>query len=472
MYASTALKLVALASLGISGCVSFIKSAQTIFPAGSVLQSCASHGIVAAPPDEQAQTLALSLQDVAMLSTLLTETSVDPTSATRLPQASRNLYESRVGAGEVPGVRTAALASAKDALNALGSPTHRKLLDIMAMGASPAARRLTDGQSGSKETAEPGLSQVKIDRREWVDYSITVSRISMTDGWTALSIASDNIAESTRDPHVRSVASALSKESEFISAYIAAYFRQGHVIALTVSPQTLDTDLHTRVDQWAGASSATAAKPAIDSTVDQLMGEILPSDCKKAKAGGAWPPTCDLIGSVGDSGFVSRGGDKYAFPALNFVVDPLGQQKLQKPQVDLSKVGADLVRVLVEAAGDSLARVPAVQGSTACSSGLLPCFNPAAGVMSADNFAKVSQYGAMSEAVVAQATGTLIRGGFLFALNNETVAQVIETGISVAARKSAEKVAWDYFSCTGSTKEFRAVAVDAIGYRAVTVSVK
>jgi len=454
--------------IGIAGCSSFLKSTHTLFPAGSP-STCGPKGIGGADPAAPLRSLILSSQDAATLSGLITKGNVVAVGA---PEAATNPRELYRGLGDAAGESAAAAASARNALNVLTSPTHQKLLAVIALGTIPSTRGLPNGVAKVLEQTADGEPTLVIDRQEWVEYSGLVAEVSLSDGWTALSVASENVADSpSTSAYVRGISSAIGKESDFISKYVAAYFRQGHLLALTLSPSTLEGDVKTRINNYATGGGATAAQPTVDATADEVLGELLPSGCKKTAAG-TWPATCNVLGSVGDTGFVSRAGDKYAFPALNFVADPLGQQKLQKPQVDLSKVGADLVRVLVEATGDSLARVPAVQGSTGCTSGLLECFDPSAGHMSADNFGKVTQYGAMSEAVAGQAIGALVRGGFFFALNNEALAQSIETGVSVAARKSAEKVAWDYLSCTASTKEFRTIAVNAVGYRQVAISVK
>ncbi len=52
----------------------------------------------------------------------------------------------------------------------------------------------------------------------------------------------------------------------------------------------------------------------------------------------------------------------------------------------------------------------------------------------------------MSEATVSAATSHLIRGISWFSLNNEAVANSVETLAGVTARKLSEKALWAYYA--------------------------
>lgn len=360
--------------------------------------------------------------------------------------------------------------SATDALNLLSSPTHQKLLALMALATTPSVSREINGMLNPAGTGDPTLT---IDRQEWANYANAISSVSMTDGWTALAVSSTRQLSglSAGDP-TRSAASGIQRESSLISAYLAAYFRQGKFVSLTIDPAQLNSELQTKVNSWLKDTGGTGATASPSNLVDSISSDLLPAQCKAATAGEAVPSTCTLLGDIGETGFVTRSGDKYSFPALTFQLDPLGQQKLTKPQVDVKNVIGDLVRVVLEATGDALYQIPAAQGSTACAGGLLPCYDPSKDPVSAENFTKVNQYAAEAESVASGATGLLVRGGFWIALNNENLATAVETGIGVTARKSAERVAWDYLSCANPAGDFRAIAVSGAAYRTVKVTLK
>jgi hypothetical protein len=361
--------------------------------------------------------------------------------------------------------------SANAALNVLSSPTHKKLLALMMLATSPSVSRDVN-PALSPGTA--GVPTLNVDRNEWMDYANAVTAVSMTDGWTALSISTEKQLSTAPDEPTRSALTGLQRESSFISAYLAAYFRQGKFVSVTLKPAQLEANLQTKVDSWLRdtAGSGATTNPDPGNLLDTVTSDVLPSQCKASGSPPKLPDSCTLLGSIGQTGFVTRSGDKYAFPALTFQFDPLGQQKLTKPQVDVKNVIGDLVRVVLEATGDALYQVPAAQGSTACTTGLLPCYDPSKAPVSADNFTKVNQYAAASETVASGGVGLLIRGGFWVALNNENLATAVETGVGVTARKTAERVAWDYLSCTNAPGDFRAVAISGGGYRTLNVTLQ
>lgn len=433
-----------------------------VVPAGSADSACAPRAL----PTDQG-TLFISTEARTTLLGGITPASLgegtDSSGDSRSPSRS-------AGGSKSPNVISKQVQSAKDALNLLSSPTHQKLLALMALATTPSVSRDINGILNPAGTGTPTLT---IDRQEWADYANAVAAVSMTDGWSALAVSSENqlAGLSATDP-ARSATSGIQRESSLISAYLAAYFRQGQFISLTIHPAQLDSELQTKVNSWLKDTGGASATASPSNLVDSISNDLLPSQCKPATTGAAAPSTCTLLGDIGQTGFVTRSGDKYSFPALTFQLDPLGQQKLTKPQVDVKSVIGDLVRVVLEATGDALYEVPAAQGSTACAAALLPCYDPSKDPVSSENFAKVNQYAAESESVASGATGLLVRGGFWIALNNENLATAVETGIGVTARKSAERVAWDYLSCANPAGDFRAIAVSGAAYRTVKVTLK
>jgi len=434
-----------------------------VVPAGSPVSACVARVVA-----ENQETLFVSEAERKLLAAGITAATV--TELSDVPaQDSRALYRHPDGSVDAA-VSAKVVQSANAALEVLSSPTQQKLLALMALGSSPSVGREFSPILASGAEGPPTL---KINRQEWADYTNALATVSLTDGWTALSVHFENQLRSlpTSDP-TRATVTGLQRESRLISTYVAAYFREGKFVSVTIDPSKFDTELQTKVNAWlkdAGGSGATASTGNLVGTV---ANDVLPSQCKASAPGSPLPSSCTLLGSIGQTGFLTRSGDKYAFPALTLQVDPLGQQKLTKPQVDVKNVIGDLVRVVLEATGDAFYAVPASPGSTACAAGLLPCYDPSTAKVSADNFAKVNQYAAESETVASGGVGLLIRGGFWVALNNENLATAVETGVGVAARKTAERVAWDYLSCTKAPGDFRAVAVTGAAYRTINVTIQ
>jgi hypothetical protein len=458
----------------LAACSLFLNSTQSalenttgqgslVVPAGSAASACAPR-----PVQSDQGTLLITEGDRKSIAAGITRTSVVE-SGTVTSEDSRALYRSAAGSPD-SAVSDKAVQSASSALDILSSPTHKKMLALMALATSPSNSRDIGSTLASGVADVPTL---KIDRREWVKYTNTVAAVSMTDGWTALSVYTENrLASVSADDSTRSALTGLHRESTLISAYLAAYFRQGKFVSLTINPSQFDSELQTKVNSWLKDAGGAGAAATPGNLVGAISSDVLPSQCKASASGAAPPPSCTLLGNIGQTGFVTRSGDKYAFPALTFQLDPLGQQKLTKPQVEVKNVIGDLVRVVLEATGDALYQVPAAQGSTACTTGLLSCYDPSKATVSADNFTKVNQYAAEAETVASGGIGLLVRGGFWVALNNENLATAVETGVGVTARKTAERVAWDYLSCANPSGDFRAVAVSGGAYRTLAVTLQ
>jgi hypothetical protein len=148
-------------------------------------------------------------------------------------------------------------------------------------------------------------------------------------------------------------------------------------------------------------------------------------------------------------GFVTRGGKKLAFPDVDFTFIPFSENAFTVSKIDLVAVGADVVRVSLEALGDSIAQLPGTKDSTGCRSPnhLLDCYDPANYNVTAEQFASVNKDAAAAESMVGGITGKLVRGISWASLNNEAIARVIETASGVAARKAAEKLSWCLYAC-------------------------
>ena len=117
-------------------------------------------------------------------------------------------------------------------------------------------------------------------------------------------------------------------------------------------------------------------------------------------------------------------------------------------------VANDLVRVFLEAVFDSFHGLPVVSSATAKELG--HCVNDperatsAASVhLSEENFAEVENWVNRGEAVTTALVGSAVRGAGWIALNNESLAGLLETMVGVLVRKTTEKAAWCVYSCRG-----------------------
>ena len=83
----------------------------------------------------------------------------------------------------------------------------------------------------------------------------------------------------------------------------------------------------------------------------------------------------------------------------------------------------------------------------------LKVHDPAKSKVSADDFAEVNRISNQAEAAVSSIITPAIRGAGWGSLNNEALAKLIETLVSVTVRKVTEKAAWCWYACGSTTTE-------------------
>ena len=149
---------------------------------------------------------------------------------------------------------------------------------------------------------------------------------------------------------------------------------------------------------------------------------------------------------IGEQTFVTRAGKSFGFPGVIVTVDPGADKKVSTNQIDTDAIIGDMVRVLFEATGDSINKVPGSKTSSLCKLTEKTAAPLCATDTTAPVLQKVDGIADRVEAGAFSVTGMVIRGGWLFSLNNEALAKSIETGVSVAARKWAEKAIWSRLS--------------------------
>ncbi len=151
----------------------------------------------------------------------------------------------------------------------------------------------------------------------------------------------------------------------------------------------------------------------------------------------------------GAAGFVSRDGTKFQFPVQ------IGSGIQAINTVDHSQVGADVIRIILEAIRDGslddCAALPGIdQSATGVVSGLLKDFKNNASdpcvkkwkLTSMDDFNEIQVRANAAESIMATAAGKAIRGGLIGSLNNEALARAVETATGVIARHTTERVEW------------------------------
>jgi hypothetical protein len=299
--------------------------------------------------------------------------------------------------------------------------------------------------------------KITIGRNEWHDLMKSVANATTTHGWTS------NMAESL-GAFARAYVRALQKEgyaegmsvrdrnnlgemvtmdkrvlsakvtfdrADVLAAYFEAYFRNGAIFEANFDSQGLENDLMSEIK-----------KVVTDTTVlDQIQKEITDANStfenklcgQNVGANG----TCTVVGDIGEQTFVTRAGKSYGFPGITATIDPTAAKKISTNKINSSEIKEDLVRVLVEGAGDAAFDVPGVANSTLCTVLKRCATDP-----QSQGIQQVNNVGDETEAATNEVVSELVRGTWLFSLNNEALANSITTFVAVGARKAAEAAAW------------------------------
>jgi len=341
--------------------------------------------------------------------------------------------------GEVPG--------AAHAMHALTSDTAQKMYDFYwaILGVQ---------REGSTDTT------LRLTATEMRDYSDAIQVASGNRSWKPFffcSLARLQVVESRGRTAGEDQSGVLAREAQALDAvaiwslyldeYMNAYFRSGQFFDFVVNPKTAKTDLARELRARLGLSDAEAKALA-----EKIVAELGTGELGKD---GKYHLLTKLAG-----GFVTRGGKKFAFPDVDFTFTPFSENAFTVSKIDMTAVGADVIRVSVEALGDSIAQLPGTKESTGCKSPhhLLDCYDPASYNVTTEHFASVNDDAAAAESMVGGVTGKLIRGVSWLSLNNEAIAKAIETALGVAARKAAEKLSWCFYACTDPRTSLRARA--------------
>ena len=258
-------------------------------------------------------------------------------------------------------------------------------------------------------------------------YQEDIETATLLGGWDALAAeASLFSATSTNQNQERRKA--------YIKHYFDAYFRDGKFIKATVDGSKLKQKIVERLEERIPGLN--------NSDYEAMARKLFPQ--YKFNAG----ETNYVFGRIDDSGFVTRGGQKIAFPAIEASF-ALGSSDKEISDIDYVAVGSDLIRVLLHAIYDANMRLPAVEGATGLTAPIDPLVlnDPSVTHVDEENFERVQTRASQVEGVVSAGTGRLVRGVSFLSLNNEALATAIETAVGLAVRKQIEKVVWCWYAC-------------------------
>jgi hypothetical protein len=183
----------------------------------------------------------------------------------------------------------------------------------------------------------------------------------------------------------------------------------------------------------------------ISQALDDLAKQIGDGLCK---TGPNMTPTqtCLLTQPLGTTAFITRYGSSIQFSGETVTFGENGKLAPQFSQLSSRVIAPQMSQVLWEAVFDSIQPfVPATANSTACVDGLYSpdlCLSDSTTATLKTRVDTVDTDAAKAQNTVTAAAGYLVRLGFWAALNNEAVAQTVETSAGAVARKVTEKLVW------------------------------
>ncbi|WP_167760174.1 hypothetical protein [Paraburkholderia pallida] len=223
---------------------------------------------------------------------------------------------------------------------------------------------------------------------------------------------------------------AIFNASDFLATYFDAYFRDNQFIQLKVNEQSLETDVVNTV-------KSRLNTPLPDDAAKQLSATVA-AVCKKLPGGCASSP------APGTASFVTLFGQSVQFSGVTIAWGDTSSAQPWRPAFTAPPVGTfgpQMVQVLIEALFDANGPHPqALSTSTACASGLYAASECTPAPQLDGTLARIDMVGNTTQALVTTGVGAAIRGGGWAALNNETVAALIETFAGVTTRKAVQQV--------------------------------
>jgi hypothetical protein len=261
----------------------------------------------------------------------------------------------------------AAPSDTQDAARAFQSQFHMNFarfnaeLPVLDSLGADAADKAVNGKAAIALLSLRTADAVAVTRDDWQEYADAVGRATSASGWTASMVRSlGTAAYAGGDQDARARSAADLEKKYYIAVYMQAYFRNGEIFELKFDDQNLKTALMNRVKQ---SISDKNLLDDLSSEIDTATGAFKKDLCKQD---GGEKADCSILGVLGQQTFVTRAGKSYGFPGVTAALDPVGAHKVSTNKIKWNDIAGDLVRVSVEAAGDSLAGVPGVANSTIC----------------------------------------------------------------------------------------------------------
>jgi hypothetical protein len=222
--------------------------------------------------------------------------------------------------------------------------------------------------------------------------------------------------------------------ANFLATYFDAYFGEGQFIQVSLERKPFIDDVVADLKRSGGGAIAN----------EDGLRKALDKACTGTGA------TCFSAGAISTTGFVSLFGDTTQFGEVKVDFGGKAGSPLYRPSIShpgVAEFGPQLVRVLVEAVADANGpHPPGAPTSTACSGSphlFVDADAPgqclAAASAENDAWTRINLVGNATESIVTTGVGGVIRGVNMGALNNETVASVVETFAGVTARKTVQK---------------------------------
>lgn len=238
--------------------------------------------------------------------------------------------------------------------------------------------------------------------------------------------------------HVEKDTIAVAKRTE---TYLKAYFKKG--VGQLADNVVLDKDEKAKLQTKVAAALKLNTD---DPSIDKVFNVFEPRLNKLSRK---------LLHNA--PGFIGRDGTQYGFPGVAAEGNSVA--------IDHTQIGADAIRIILEALRDTYAPLPAIAGSTAAESAdsvdrLDFTDDPKSVIavdwhldhqdaskilhvkISEDEFQDIEANARKAESSEAGAVGKAIRGGSWGSLNNEAVARFIETFAGVLARHTTERAGW------------------------------
>lgn len=225
--------------------------------------------------------------------------------------------------------------------------------------------------------------------------------------------------------------------SVFLATYFDEYFRAGQFVQVSVNQKSLEDDV---LQQFENKLKA----PLTDESKQQLR-QAVGKVCKNA------PGNCTALPKLGSEGFTTLFGQSMQFGGISIAFNGTSPTAPLRPSISAPSVGVlgpQLMQVLVEAMFDANGQhPPGLLTSTACAKGLFQVDDDnepqCVGASQANAmWERTNRLGNATQALVTAGVGALIRGGNIAALNNEAVANTVETFAGVTMRKAVQQVMW------------------------------